>query len=281
MARSGGKRIALVMGIAALVVLGVAVFLGWRDLIFWYRFEALGKNAEGFPEYRHRRTGIVMVLLPGGRFFMGAQKDDPGGPNYDPGAWEEEGPVREVTLSPFLMSKYEVTQAQWKSVLGSNPSRYQGDDDRPVESIRPKDIRRFLAKTGFLLPTEAQWEYACRGGSSTPFSGTGDLDDMGWHMKNGGFITHPVGKKEPNGFGLHDTHGNVWEWCEDVYDGGFYKNPLARKDDPVSSAGSGDRCIRGGGWNYDAMFCRSACRGRTNPDIVSQVLGCRPVMPRP
>jgi formylglycine-generating enzyme required for sulfatase activity len=114
MATRKGRRVAIAAGAVAVVVLAVAVVLGWKHLVFWYRFEPLGKNAQGYTEYRHRQTGIVMVLLPGGRFLMGAQKEDPSGPNYDPEAEENEGPVHEVTLRPFLIAKCELTQAQWK-----------------------------------------------------------------------------------------------------------------------------------------------------------------------
>jgi formylglycine-generating enzyme required for sulfatase activity len=159
-----GKRVALAAGLGAAVVLAVAVVLGWRDILLLYRFERLGRNAQGYSEYRHRQTGIVMVLLPGGTFHMGAQKTDPNGRNYDPEAEDDEGPVHEVTLRPFLITKHELTQAEWKSVMGSNPSYFKGDDDRPVENISWDDIQKFEAKTGLTLPTEAEWEYACRGG---------------------------------------------------------------------------------------------------------------------
>lgn len=110
-----GKRVALLVATLAVVVLGVAAWLSWPQLQFWWLFEPLGRNAEGLPEYRHRATGIVMVRLPGGTFWMGAQKDDPNGQNYDPEAESHEGPVHEVELSPFLIAKYEVTQAQWRA----------------------------------------------------------------------------------------------------------------------------------------------------------------------
>jgi formylglycine-generating enzyme required for sulfatase activity len=275
-----GRRVAILAGAVAVVVLAVAVVLGWRDILRLYRFERLGQNEQGLPEYRHRATGIVMVLLPGGTFHMGAQKEDPSGPNYDPEAEENEGPVHEVTLRPFLIAKCELTQAEWKSVMGSNPSHFKGDD-LPVETISWDDIQRFEARTGLSLPTEAQWEYACRGGSSTPIAGTGKLDDMGWYDENGGSTTHPVGKKAPNGFGLHDNQGNVWEWCEDVYDEDFYKKPEARETDPCSVAGSEDRVFRGGSWSLDAGLCRSSYRFRDGPEYRDRNLGFRPSRPWP
>jgi formylglycine-generating enzyme required for sulfatase activity len=276
-----GKRVAIAAGTVALVVLAIAVVLGWRDLLFWYRFSPAGRNAQGYVEYRHRQTDIVFVLLPGGRFLMGAQKEDPNGPNYDPEAEDDEAPVHEVTLRPFLIAKHELTQTQWKAVMGSNPSQFKGDD-LPVETISWNDIQGFEAKTGLTLPTEAQWEYACRGGTSTPFAGTGKLDDMGWYDENSGRrTTHPVGKKSPNAFGLYDLHGNVWEWCEDVYDEGFYKKPEARETDPCSDSGSVLRVVRGGRWRGDAGFCRSSNRLWIVPSNRDFYLGCRPSRPWP
>ncbi len=273
--RITGKRIAIGTAALGIVVLGLAAWLGWPHLRFWYLFEPLGVNAQGYPEYRYRQTGIVFVRLPGGKFLMGAQKTDLSGPNYDPDARDEEGPVHQVTLSPFLIGKYEVTQADWMSVMGSSPSELESDD-RPVEQVSWDDVQRFEAKTGLRLPTEAEWEYACRAETTTPIAGTGKLDDMGWHEKNSGRTTHPVGQKAPNRFGLHDMHGNVWEWCEDVYDKGFYGKPEAREPDPISLAGSGHRVIRGGCCLYDAGYCRSALRLRLHlSHIVSDLSALR------
>jgi formylglycine-generating enzyme required for sulfatase activity len=297
MATTKGRRVAIAAGAVAVVVLAAAVVLGWKHLVFWYRFEEIGKNAQGFPEYKHRQTGIVMVLLPGGKFLMGAQKTDPTGPNYDPEAQDDEGPVHEVTLSPFLIGKYEVTQTQWTAILRWNPSAHKSEPwtgsppsylgspgslpELPTENISWDHIQEFEAKTGLTLPTEAQWEYACRAGTTTPFSGTGKLDDMGWFDENGGGTTHPVGKKAPNAFGLFDLHGNVWEWCEDVYDEGFFGKPEARENDPFSDTGSESRAIRGGSWGLAAWSCRSSRRSGFPPMHRNEYLGCRPAMPRP
>ncbi len=280
-----GRRVAIAVGAVALVVIAVAVWLGWPRLVSWYRFtrafEALGRNAQGYQEYRHRATGIVMVLLPGGTYWMGAQKEDPKGRNYDPDAGDDEGPVHEVTLRPFLVAKYEVTQAQWKTVMEANPSHFTGDENRPVEGVFWDDIQDFEAKTGLALPTEAQWEYACRCGTTTVFAGK--LDDLGWFDGNSGGTTHPVGTKAANGFGLHDLHGNVWEWCEDVYDEAFYGKPEAAGPDAVSTtsfAGHG-HFVRGGSWSDDAGFCRSASRIGDSPTHLNGLLGFRPVAPTP
>ncbi len=264
-------------GAVALVLVSLALWLGWPRLVSWYRFvrafEALGTNARGYREYRQRATGIVMVLLPGGTYWMGAQREDPKGRNYDPEARDDEGPVHPVTLSPFVIGKFEVTQAQWKAVMGSNQSHFQGDDERPVEMYSWSDVQGFLTTTGLRLPTEAQWEFACRGEATLP---TGKLDDVAWFGSNGGGTTHPAGKKAANGFGLHDMLGNVWEWCEDAVDAGFYRKAEAGRADPVATSGSGDRVFRGGCWGDDAGVCRSSRRyGLGSNSVLTRGLGMR------
>jgi formylglycine-generating enzyme required for sulfatase activity len=220
-----------------------------------------------------------MVKLPGGTFPMGAQSEDPNGPNHDPEAGDDEGPVHMVTLGPFLIGKHEVTQAQWKVVMGTTPSDFTGDETRPVESVSWEDIQEFEARTGLALPTEAQWEYACRAGTAAPFAGK--LEDLGWFGENSVGTTHPAGTKAPNGFGLHDLHGNVWEWCEDVYDEGFYGRPEAAGPDPVSRASSGLRVVRGGSWYDVARHCRSSYRFGYLPEGRGDDLGFRPARPAP
>ena len=150
----------------------------------------------------------MFVSLPGGTFAMGSPEDEEG--RYD-----VEGPVHDVTLSPFLIAKYEVSQAEWTRVMKENPSTFLGDD-LPVENVSQEECRKFCVATGLALPPEAQWEYACRAGTSGPYGGTGAPDAMGWYGKNSGRVTHPVGEKRANDFGLYDMHGNVLEWCEDV-----------------------------------------------------------------
>jgi len=140
----------------------------------------------------------------------------------------------------------------------------------------------FLARTGLSLPSEAQWEYACRAGLSLPISGTGNLDEMVWYEANSGGTTHPVGEKLPNQFGLHDMHGNVVEWCEDVYSDGFYGSPEAAGPDPVSDSGPDEfRIVRGGSWFSLARHCRSAFRDFRPPDYRTSDDGFRPLRPLP
>jgi len=194
-----------------------------------------------------------------------------------------------VTLGAFFLSKYEMTQGQWGRFTGTNPSNYgsgsMGDkktDPRyPVDMVSWEDCERELPRLGLGLPTEAQWEYACRAGQAGPYSGTGSLDEMGWYGSNSEFSAHSVGTKAANQFGLHDMHGNVWEWCEDVYDANFYGTPEAAGPDPVSTSGSGYRVYRGGSWYSSARYCRSAYRHWIPPDFRNFNNGFRPLRPLP
>jgi len=251
-------------------------------------FTFLGTNADsGLREYVHDLTGIEFVLLPGGNFEMGSPEDEP---NHERG----EGPVHTVTLSPFLIGKYEVTQAQYQAVTGSNPSVFRSGPQHPVELIRWNDLKAddgFLARTGLSLPSEAQWEYAARGGTRTVFSYGDDCnqrnctrcspaDDFMWHCGNRSFAHQPVGQKRPNPFGLFDVHGNVYELCEDVWNFNFYGTPEAAGPDPVF-VGEGLHVIRGGSWGGDAANCRSADRFLPPASRRSGIIGFRPVMPLP
>ena len=266
-----GRKVALVTGLA-LVVLSVAMLWTYRkEIESWFAFrrdfESLGRNAQGYAEYQHRETGIVFVRLPGGTFEMGS-------PETESDRGETEGPVHTVRLSPFLIAKYEVSQAEWKKFMEANPSKFKGDA-LPVELVLWEDCKEFCAKTGLSLPTEAQWEYACRAGKAGPFAGTGKLDDMGWYRKNGGSRPHPVGEKQPNDFGLHDMHGNVLEWCEDVGDPAFYSKPEAAGPDPLCTSGSDRRILRGGSYVFSAELCRSAFRLRLLPIERGRMFGLR------
>lgn len=267
------------MALVALGVVGVAAWRGWPHLRFWWQFERLGRNAQGCPEFRHRSTGIVFVRVPGGRFLMGS-------PESEAEREDDEGPVHEVERSPFLIAKCEVSQAEWERVLGSNPSNFKGRD-LPVEHVSWDDCQEFCRKTGLKLPTEAQWEYACQAGTTTPFA-FGETITPEQVNYNGEFpysggapglnrqTTVSVASFAPNGFGLHQMHGNVWEWCEDVYDNVFYGAPEACQKDPVSSSGPGFRVLRGGRWYYGARNCRSADRGRGGPANRDGDVGFRP-----
>ena len=206
-----------------------------------------------------------MVWVDGGTFRMGAT------PEQGSDAYDNEKPVHSVTLSGYYIGKTEVTQALWKAVMGSNPSYFKGDN-LPVEQVSWDDCQKFIRKlnalTGqnFRLPTEAEWEFACRGGNNScgyKYSGSNYIDNVAWYDGNSGNKTRPVATKLPNELGIYDMTGNVWEWCSDWkgdYSSGAQTNPKGPYD------GSG-RVIRGGSWCFSAGFCRSSSRYYFSPDL--------------
>jgi len=203
------------------------------------------------PQYITNSIGMKLVSIPAGRFVMGGFGSD------------NEKPQREVTVSQsFHMGVYEVTQAQYREIMGSNPSRFGGDDS-PVENVSWDDAVRFCeklsAKEGkkYRLPTEAEWEYACRAGSTNDPPMSRELYDMGWHRDNSGGRTHTVGSKPPNGWGLHDLHGNVEEWCSDWYGANYYSQGV--NTDPPGPTTGEFRVLRGGDI-YTHLFSSSARR---------------------
>jgi len=216
---------------------------------------------------------MEMVWCPPGEFTMGSPASEEGRyPRHHD--YERQ---HQVTLTKgFWMAKTEVTQKQWQSVMGYNPAKFKGDD-LPVECVSWEDCQEFCRKAGLQLPTEAQWEYACRAGSTGPYAGTGQLDDMGWHFSNSGGGAHPVGTKRANAWGLHDMHGNVWEWCADWF--GNY--PTGAVADPTGLVSGGCPVLRGGCWSDDVQSCRSACRSWGGPDNHSWQNGFRPVSGEP
>jgi formylglycine-generating enzyme required for sulfatase activity len=194
------------------------------------------------------------ITLPGGAVMemvwcpLGVAKTDAGMLTVDEGFW---------------MAKTEVTQAQWKSVMGENPSLHTGDDNLPVENVSWEDCKTFCKESKMQLPTEEQWEYACRAGSTGDYGGSGQLEEMGWFKDNAGSQTHPAGQKGANAWGLQDMHGNVWEWCEDLH---------SKEGD------SGEkRVLRGGcAWNAP-LDCRSEARTWGYRDFRYGSFGFRPV----
>ena len=218
--------------------------------------------------------GIVLVLLPGGTFWMGAQKDDASNPNFDPAAQQHEGPVHEVTVSPVFVGKHEVTRGQWSRWSGGVQAGVDQISEalhaRPVTEVSWNDVDAALRKVGLQLPTESQWEYACRAGTSTPWW-TG-ADAMG--VSRGGVVDDApcalVGSKAANAFGVHDTSGNVMEWCRDGY--GRYAS--ATSVDPFLANGSG-RVFRGGSCIGSVDSCRSAMRGSGDAGVRFHLVGFR------
>jgi formylglycine-generating enzyme required for sulfatase activity len=218
--------------------------------------------------------GIVLVLLPGGTFWMGAQKDDASKPNFDPAAQQHEGPVHQVTLSPFFVGKHEVTRGQWSrwsvGVQAGVDERSEALHARPVTEVSWNDVDSALRKVGLQLPTEAQWEYACRAGTSTPWWTGADARGV----SRGGVVDDApcasVGSKAANAFGVHDTSGNVMEWCRDGY--GQYAS--AASVDPFLANGAG-RVFRGGGCIGPVDSCRSAMRGSGDAGVRYNLVGFR------
>ena len=214
------------------------------------------------------------ALVPAGSFTMGSPANEDGRSSDEKQA--------EVTLSrPFWLAKTEVTQAQWEAVMGSNPSSFKGPN-LPVENVSWEDAQAFIAKLNekkilppgweFALPTEAQWEYACRAEEKGPYSG-GSLDEVGWYDGNSRSRTQEVGQKKPNAWGLHDMHGNVWEWCAD-----WYEDTLKGGTDPTGPSSGDSRVRRGGSWGNSASSCRAAYRFRDSPGSRSYSLGFRPAL---
>lgn len=222
-------------------------------------------------------AGVSMefVLIPAGVFQMGSPEEV---------GDEDETPRHQVTLTrPFYLGKYEVTQEQWVQLMGSNPSHFKGAK-QPVDTVSWKDCQRFLEKlqekTGrvFTLPTEAQWEYACRAGTGTRWH-FGDesalAGEYAWFEKNSGGVTHPVGGKKPNPWGIHDLHGNLGEWCADWYTSPYPKTGVT---DPRGSPTGESRIVRGGAWGDDPANLRSAYRNANGPDGAHNGIGFRCVM---
>ena len=164
--------------------------------------------------------------------------------------------------------------------MGNNPSYFKGAH-LPVEQVSWDDCQKFIQKVnaalncGARLPTEAEWEYACRAGTTGPYGGTGNLDEMGWYYDNSGDEPPPVGQKKPNAWGLYDMHGNVWEWCADWYADWYGDYPSGSVTDPIGPSSGVCRVNRGGGWCINARSCRSATRGGSGPGLRDLSLGFR------
>ena len=221
--------------------------------------------------------GLEMLWVEGGTFLMGS-------PAGEVGRDSDEGPQREVVLDGFWLGKHAVTQGQYEALMGTNPSRFKGDGRLPVESVRWTDAMEFCRRLsertgrGYTLPTEAQWEYACRAGSAGRYCfGDSDsgLDAYAWYAGNSEGKPHPVGTKRSNAWGLHDMHGNVWEWCRDWFADDFYGSSAARVRNPENTTEGSNRVFRGGSWNYSPQGCRSANRLRLTPGYSRGNLGFR------
>jgi formylglycine-generating enzyme required for sulfatase activity len=236
------------------------------------------------------------VWINGGTFTMGSPANEP---NRD----SDEGSQHQVTVSGFYMGKYEVTQAEYQTVMGTNPSNFKGPS-LPVEQVSWFDAVEYCNKrsqkeglslaytisgtgnsrtvslnrsaNGYRLPTEAEWEYACRAGTSTPYSSGNSVDNAGWYSNNSGSTTHAVGGKQSNAWGLYDMHGNVWEWCWD-WKGDY---PSGAQTDPMGVSSGTLRVNRGGGWFSNGQFLRSANRSSFALGTRYYYIGFRLARPR-
>ena len=231
-----------------------------------------------------------LILVSPGQFFMGSENR----------IFNESPPHLTTITEPFFLGRFPITQRQWLLVCGSNPAAFEGSLDHPVENVTWLDAVRFCAlsseKLGrsFRLPTEAEWEYACRGGTSTefffsplgPFSDDSsipaalrrELREFAWFDENSRDCTHPVGQKRPNSLGLHDMIGNVWEWCEDYWHEGYAGAPSNGEAWLNPAPARPVRCLRGGAWNMDAFRCRSCYRSWEWETMATSRIGFRIVV---
>lgn len=255
--------------------------------------EKIGEGKEREFEIKGLTT-VKMCWIPAGGFIMGSPEGELGRIRHGRKA-EDEGRHPVHIKKGFWMGKFEVTQRQWVAVMGENPSKFKGEG-LPVERVRWEDSREFIEKLNgagslpagwrFDLPTEAEWEYACRAGTEKALnSGQGltsewgrcsKLDELGWYRANSGGRTHAVGEKRANAWGLHDMHGNVYEWCRDWYD----EYEVGLQVDPVGPADATFRVARGGCWAAFARNCRSANRwgSPVPPDRGADITGLRLVL---
>jgi formylglycine-generating enzyme required for sulfatase activity len=227
-------------------------------------------KSKNYIENAVNGINLEMVYIPAGEFMMGSHFNS------------DELPIHKVELQEFYLGKYPITQAQYQKVMGENNSDFKGVNN-PVECVSWNDAQEFcrrlsqLSGRKYLLPNEAQWEYACRAGVTEEESSFGNdenqLKDYCWYNMNSERRTHPVGQKKPNNWGLYDMHGNVWEWCQDDYVDNYYDTPRdgsAYKDESIQFS-----VLRGGSWFIGSMFCRSAKRTRATYDSISSDVGFR------
>ena len=241
--------------------------------------EQLAASESTFEATVMNLVGMEFVLIPAGEFMMGCGASD----------WaceDAEKPQHRVKISrPFYLGKYEVTQSEWEAVMENNPSKFTGDSN-PVENVSWDDVRIFIQRLNekeetdkYRLPTEAEWEYAARAGATGAFHFGDDVASLGryaWFGGNASRHSHPVGQKQANKWGLHDMHGNVWEWVADSYEGAYYSR--SGTSDPVNSGNPNhplSRVLRGGGWDVSVWSLRLASRIGSKPDVRDGVYGFR------
>ena len=249
--------------------------------VYYKASEVLSVGVYGYGEEPEPQPGegqtvtvngvsFQMIAVEGGTFQMGSTTGD-----------SDEKPVHEVRVGSFSIGQTEVTQELWEAVMGSNPSKFKGNK-RPVEMVSWNDCQTFITKlnqlTGktFRLPTEAEWEFAARGGVQSKgytYSGSNSIEDVAWYTSNSGSTTHEVATKAPNELGLYDMSGNVWEWCQDWYGSDYYSTSVV--NNPTGPSSGSRRVGRGGCWRNLATYCRVANRDYYSPTGTYSFLGLR------
>ena len=274
-----GEKLIEIVAVAIPILIIIALFFGVKSCNETDR-ESVAYVDETMRQqpvrtFTVKGVSFKMIAVEGGTFQMGATAEQQS--NYD-----DEKPAHSVTLDSYYIGETEVTQELWRAVMGSNPSEFSGDDLLPVENVSWYDCQNFIKElnklTGenFRLPTEAEWEFAARGGNSSSgyrYSGSSNIGDVAWCDDNSVSKTHPVKGKKPNELGIYDMNGNVWEWCSDWYSGGYYSS--SPHNNPKGPSSGSYRVLRGGGWNYTAEDCRVAYRVRNSPDVSSLYYGLR------
>jgi sulfatase modifying factor 1 len=258
----------------ALVVLivSIAFFMSFSMVLHVKKANALS------PAYTDPVTGMEFVLVKGGCFEMGDVFGD---------GYKNERPVHQVCVDDFFVGKLLVTQKQWRTIMGNDPSFFKScGENCPVEQVSSGDVQDYIrtlnqrSGKNFRLPTEAEWEFAARsGGKKEKWAGTNDQAELGtyaWYSANSGSETHPVGLKKPNGLGLYDMTGNVWEWMSDWYDEEY--SAVGAKNNPRGPTHGSLRVGRGGGWRGEPRLVRTSGRGSLDPDSRSRNIGFRLVL---
>lgn len=263
--------------ILALVV-GLAALMRIDAIVTWFRmhneFEFIGVNERKLKEYRHRKTGIVFVYIPQNMFIMGSKK-------IPSGLYRDEQPAHPVELDSFLIAKYEVSQAEWVSVMGEHKFAFEGEM-LPADNVSWEDCKMFCERSGLMFPTEAQWECACRAGTATEyaFGETLEAEAANVYRKNvtssAQQRTTPSKSYQANGYGVHNMHGNVDEWCLDYYHDNFYSSDAASRKNPIDQDATRFRVGRGGSWHFGARLAGSARRSRGLPVNRNKYMGFRP-----
>jgi formylglycine-generating enzyme required for sulfatase activity len=234
------------------------------------------ENSEIFETFTSSSTGMELILIPADEFEMGSLSEEKHRSDY-------ECPMHRVIIkNPYYIGKYPVSQKQWKKIMGKNPSHFKGED-RPVEMVSWNEVQKFVKKLNekegtdkYRLPSEAEWEYACRAGSKTKYyfgNEWSKLNEYAWYAENSGSHTHPIGQKKPNSWGLYDMHGNVWEWVQDKWHENCLNSPA--DGSAWEDEGNSYRVSRGGSWFCDSDLCRSTSRFKRDPENHISNLGFR------